>query len=137
MSNAFWMQFARGSYWLTEMPRRIDIPTLRAALWAHRSLRQAHRGLRREGLAGVLLSPPPRLPATASRGVLAVLRRRPCTCLERALVLQSWHAAQGHPHEIVIGVSGTGDQFKAHAWLDGAPDDCDDSFGELVRLPAR
>jgi Transglutaminase-like superfamily len=119
------------------MPSRIDIPTLRAALWAHRSLRQARRGLRRDGLAGVLLSSPPRLPAVASRGVLAVLRRRPSTCLERALVLQRWHAAQGHPHEIVIGVSGTGDQFKAHAWLDGVPDGGDDSFGELLRLRAR
>lgn len=119
------------------MPHRIDIPTLRAALWAHRSLRRARRGLRRDGLAGVLLSAPPPLPASAGRGVVAVLRRRRSTCLERALVLQRWHAAQGHPHEVVIGVSGTGERFKAHAWLDGAPDSCDDSFGELLRLPAR
>jgi hypothetical protein len=119
------------------MPHRIDLPTLRAALWARRSLRQARRGLRRDGLAGALVSSPPPLPDTARRGVLAVLRRRPSTCLERALVLQRWHAAQGRLQEVVIGVSGTGEQFKAHAWLDGAPDNCDDSFRELVRLPAR
>lgn len=115
----------------------IDLPTLRAALWARRALSQARRGLRQDGVGGVLVSSPPPLPESARRGVLAVLRRRPSTCLERSLVLQRWHAAHGMPREVVIGVSGTGQQFKAHAWLDGVPDSHDgDLFRELLRLPA-
>ena len=33
------------------------------------------------------MAPPPRLPASAWTGVIAAVRRRPSTCLERALVL--------------------------------------------------
>jgi hypothetical protein len=117
------------------MLRRLDIPTLRAALWTLRALRQARRSLRRHGLEGISVTPPPRLPEEAGRGVLAILRRLPNTCLERAIILQCWHAHAGDEREIVIGVQGTGDSFKAHAWLQGETGNTD--FAELLRLPAR
>jgi hypothetical protein len=117
--------------------RRIDLPTLRAALWAGRAVLQVRRDLRKLGLeaAHVTVSPPA-LPPSAERGVLALLRRLPSTCLERALVLQRWHASRGRAREVVIGVKSPGESFEAHAWLDGAPDSEAASYEELMRLPA-
>ena len=83
------------------------------------------------------VSPPPRLPAHASRGVRFALRKGAGTCLQRALVLQSWHAAQGNPREVVIGVTGSSDAFSAHAWLEGDSGDPGQSFAEVLRLPVR
>jgi len=120
----------------TEMARRIDIPSLRAALWTQRALLQVRYRLRRSGVRGVKVASPPRLPASAHRGVLAVLRRRPHTCLERALLLQSWEARQGRTVAVIIGVKGSSAEFKAHAWLDGESDNEDRAFRELMRLPA-
>jgi hypothetical protein len=117
------------------MARRIDIPTLRAVLWAQRALLEARYGLRRKGVGRVRVAFPPKLPASARRGVLAVLRRRSHTCLERALLLQRWEAAQGRAVEVIIGIKGSSTEFKAHAWLDGEPDNDDGSFRELLRLP--
>jgi hypothetical protein len=116
---------------------RLDRPTLRAALWALVALRRAKRDLRRHGLDGAYVAPPPALPASARRGVLAVVRRRPSTCLERALVLQSWEAAHGASADVVIGVQGAGDGFRAHAWLETLPDGPPEAFQEIMRLPAR
>jgi hypothetical protein len=65
-----------------------------------------------------------------------VLCRRPHTCLERALVLQRWEAMQGRPVEVIIGVDGSSAEFRAHAWLEGDPDNDGGSFRELMRLPA-
>lgn len=77
----------------------------------------------------------PALPPSAGRGVRVVLRRLPATCLERAVVLQRWRAAQGDPREVVIGVRGTHKHFRAHAWLeDEAPAPDVGEFRELVRL---
>ena len=115
---------------------RLDLPTLRAALWAAAALRRARRDLERGGLAGARVAPPPRLPASARRGVLAVVRRRPSTCLERALVLQSWEAAHGAGADVVIGVRGPADGFRAHAWLETMPDGPPEAFQEILRLPA-
>lgn len=117
--------------------RRLDLPTLRAALWAERALRQARRTLRHGGVEDVYLVEPPRLPKSAYRGVLALLRRREHTCLERALVLQRWDASRGRKREVIIGVSGSTPKFNAHAWLEGDPDNDDEAFHELIRLPAR
>ncbi len=101
--------------------RRVDLPTLRAAWWAQRALRRARRTLRRDGLAHAAVTDPPALEDHASRGVHAVLRRKPSTCLERALVLQRWHAAQGIEQDVIIAVKGPADNFAAHAWVDGEP----------------
>jgi hypothetical protein len=118
------------------MRRRVDLPTLRAALWAQRALLQARRGLRDGRLEDIELPAPPSLPPDAESGVHALLRRRPGTCLERALVLQRWYAARGTPREIVIGVRGPLAAFSAHAWLDGDPDGESGAFQELLRLPS-
>lgn len=77
----------------------------------------------------------PPLPASAGRGTSAVLRRLPATCLERAVVLQRWRAAHGERHDVVIGVRGSQEEFRAHAWLDDESPGLDaGDFRELVRL---
>jgi Transglutaminase-like superfamily len=114
----------------------VDLPTLRAAAWAVRALRSARRDLQRHGLEGTRVAPPPRLPAGARRGVFAVIRRKPHSCLERALVLQRWEAAQGAPSDVVIGVPGPGGDFVAHAWLETMPDPQAADYHEIHRIPA-
>jgi hypothetical protein len=114
--------------------RSLDLPTLRAAWWAHRSLRIVRSDLRRNGLAYRPAPRPPDLPPRAGRGVLAVFRRQSHTCLERALVLQRWEATQGVGRDVVVGVT-SASAFAAHAWLDGEPDGEVGSYAELMRLP--
>jgi Transglutaminase-like superfamily len=113
---------------------RLKLSSARAAWWAWRALRQTKRDLGRDGLARVLVKPPPRLPEGATRGVLAVVKRVPNTCLERALVLQTWLAAYGQAPDVVIGVAGPDDQFEAHAWLEGEVVSA--RYRELTRVPA-
>ena len=115
--------------------RRLDVPTLRAAWWTLRALRRTRLGLRRGGLDGVELPPVPALPTDARRGVTAVLRRRPNTCLEQATVLQAWHAAHGDPRDLIIGVTAPKEGFRAHAWLEGDDPCHSDGFRELLRRP--
>jgi hypothetical protein len=115
--------------------RRLDPHALRAAWWANHALTNARRALARRELEEIVLATPPRLPATAERGVQAVLRRRSATCLERSLVLQRWHAAHGDRRDVVIGVNGATADFSAHAWLDGEQLPPEARFDELVRLP--
>jgi len=114
-----------------------DLATLRAALWTYRALRVVRRGLKKHGLGFAGAPAPPDLPASAARGVDALLRRQPATCLERAVVLQRWHQAQGDPRDVVIAVRGATRDFAAHAWLDGETDALAPAFAELMRLPAR
>jgi hypothetical protein len=110
--------------------------SLRAAIWALVSLRRAKHDLAERGLDGAHVAAPPRLPASAGVGVLAVVRRRPSTCLERALVLQRWQAAHGAGSDVIIGVTGPSDGFEAHAWLETMPDAPPGVFQEIMRLPA-
>jgi len=117
--------------------RRVDLPTLRAAWWAQGALRRARRTLRRHGISAATVDAPPQLAAEAGRGVFAVLRRTPATCLERALVLQRWYASHGSERDVIIAISGSTDDFAAHAWVDGEPDVEAGAFEELLRLPAR
>jgi hypothetical protein len=115
---------------------RVDRPTLRAAWWTLVSLRRARRRLKRDGLEGFSLPAPPALPVAAGRGVHAVLRRVPQTCLERAFVLQRWHACHGDAKDVVIAVKGPARTLRAHAWLDGELDALL-GFEELLRVTAR
>jgi Transglutaminase-like superfamily len=115
----------------------VDVPTLRAAVWTVRALRRAKRDLARHGLEGTQVPAPPPLPAGARRGVLAILRRRPSTCLERALVLQRWEAAHGAASDVVIGVPAPGGDFVAHAWLESMPDEQAAAYHEIHRIPVR
>lgn len=119
------------------MRQRLDLPTLAAAWWTIRVLRVLRRDLRRRPLTEIAVAPPPRVTQTSLRGVLGVLRRRPHTCLQRALILQGWLAAQGDPRDVVIGVNNPREQFMAHAWVDGEPSCHQETYRELVRLPVR
>lgn len=112
---------------------RADVASLRAAFWTFRALVSARRQLRRSGIGGLLLPAVPNVPSRAARGVFAILRRQRPTCLERALVLQRWCAAHGELRDVIVGVQGSGEHFRAHAWLE------DDSlpttgFAELLRV---
>ena len=119
-----------------QLARLLAPSNLRAAAWAFVALRRAHRDLAADGLDGARVAPPPRLPASARAGVLAVVGRRPSTCLERALVLQRWEADHGAEGDVIIGVRGPGDGFRAHAWLETMPDGPAGAFEEILRLPA-
>ena len=118
------------------MIRNADLPTLRAAWWTLHALRVARRTLRRDGVHAVVLPAPPPLPAESELGVRAALTRLGATCLEQSLVRQSWLAAHGKPRDVVIGVTGPRQGFKAHAWLDGDDDEgaAIAEFRELTRV---
>jgi hypothetical protein len=108
---------------------------LRAALWAHRCLRDARLRLA-AGHTDVRIAPPA-LPAAAVRGVEAILRRAGATCLEAALVRQRWLRGQGVQRDVVIGVTAPSDGFRAHAWLaDPNEPAAHQPWHELTRLPA-
>jgi hypothetical protein len=118
------------------MSRRPRISDLRAAWWAHRALRATRRRLA-AGEMEVTAFAPPALPASAARGVEALLRRSTPTCLEAALVRQRWLSAHGVIRDVVIGVTAPSDGFKAHAWL-ASPGETGSSqpWHELTRLSA-
>jgi hypothetical protein len=63
-----------------------------------------------------------------------MLRRRPASCLERALVLQRWLDAHGRSYDVVVGVTGPASGFAAHAWVDGLEAE-PDGYSTLHRLP--
>jgi hypothetical protein len=115
---------------------RRAVSALRAAAWSLYALALARRQLRRSGLQELRLPAPPLVPDEAFRGVRAILRGRPSSCLERAFVLQRWHAAHGRPQDVVIGVAKDNGQFRAHAWL---AEDLEGGAGfrELTRVEAR
>jgi transglutaminase superfamily protein len=118
------------------MVRSIDLPMLRAALWTLRALRATRIELRRGRIDGIRIPSPPPLPKSATRGVNAVLRRRPNSCLERSLILQRWVGASGNAPDVIVGVSGPSGAFRAHAWLEGELDGTDQPFHELLRIPS-
>jgi Transglutaminase-like superfamily len=118
------------------MRRPPSLPTVRAALWALLALRRTRRALKQDRVTDIEVRRPPALPASAGRGVRAILRRSDPTCLERALVLQAWGLAQGEFRDVVIGVDAADGAFAAHAWLEGEPDGDRGPFRELMRVPA-
>jgi hypothetical protein len=115
---------------------RPTVSALRAAVWSLYALGMARRQLRRSGLQELRLPAPPLVPDEAFRGVRAILGGRPSSCLERAFVLQRWHAAHGRPQDVVIGVAKDNGEFRAHAWL---AEDLEGGAGfrELTRVEAR
>jgi Transglutaminase-like superfamily len=116
--------------------RAPDIATLRAAAWASQAIGRLRRVLKETPVDAVRLEQPPELPAGAVRGARLAFRLRRATCLERALVLQRWHASHGSRRDVVIAVRAGERPFEAHAWLDGEPDPAASSFSELMRVPA-
>jgi hypothetical protein len=111
----------------------LDVPTLRAMLWANRALGQIRRQLKRGELQSLEVAPAPRLPRTAALGVSEVLRRRRTTCLEEVLVIQRWKAAQNEPVDVIVGIKPGEDLFRAHAWIDG-DGTVEEGFEELFRV---
>ena len=115
--------------------RRLTRDELAGVVWALRAVRSVRRQLRTTGYVGIAV---PSLPAdqdAAARGVRIVLRRLPATCLERAMIAQRWRAAKGDPRDVVVGVLGTGDDFRAHAWVDGdEPAGHEAAYRELLRI---
>jgi hypothetical protein len=109
-------------------------PAARAAWWAVRAARQAHRQLDDGGLEHLSLGQAPTAPAGALVGVNVVLRIRHERCLVRSAVQQAWHLGQGRGYDLVIGVTSPGDDFSAHAWLEGDPSA--GAFTEIVRRAA-
>ena len=111
--------------------------SLRASWWALRALGRARRQLSRSGFRRVDIPAPPEVGDSSLGGVTRALRRGGASCLERALVLQRWHAAHGRPRDVVIGVARSAGAFKAHAWLDGEPAEAERPYRELTRISSR
>lgn len=110
--------------------RGAPVHNIRAAWWAVRAVREARTRLTRGGYEGFALSAPPKLSRSAGRGVELVLRRLEPTCLEGALVRQSWLAAHGDQPGVVVGVAGSSKDFRAHAWIEGDVD----AAGDFVEI---
>ena len=106
----------------------------RGAWWAVGAWREVRRALVEHGLTGVVITPPLRLPARAERGMRLVMDRVRPSCLERALILQAWHQAHGHDHDVIIGVAWTEAEFRAHAWLDVETASQGAGFREITRI---
>lgn len=113
---------------------RFASSTLRAAWWTLISIRRARRVMRSVGVTG-RIPPPPDLPGAAARGVHAVLRRTDPTCLERAVVLQTWLAARREPVDIVVGVAVDRGSMIAHAWIEPGTDAAEvDRYRQIHRI---
>ena len=113
---------------------RLRPTVLLGALWATVAAYLVRRRLKRSGVRA-RVPRPPRLGAKAGHGVMGALSRLKPTCLERALVLQAWLAAQGNPLDVVIGVPREGMKSgPAHAWVDGTDATAVANHVELYRL---
>jgi hypothetical protein len=108
---------------------------MQGGAWAYRAHRRVQRDLRDGVSAPRVAPPPPSIPDRAARGVVNVLEARRASCLERSLVLQAWIGAHsGDAPDVVIGVRKSGDDVKAHAWLDGSGEGA--GYAEIHRLSA-
>jgi Transglutaminase-like superfamily len=94
---------------------------VRPLLWGFRAALVIRPRLRRYGpeLPRAPLVAGPR----AERTIQLVCRVIRLNCLESALVRQAWAAGQGHERRLILGVTSPSDGFKAHAWLEGDPQD--------------
>jgi hypothetical protein len=120
---------------LARATRRVGVRALPTAIWAWWVYHRARRQLVRAGVDAVRLPAPPPSSGERQQVVLGVLRRVEATCLERALVLQRWHAGRRTCRILVIGVTAPSSGFRAHAWLDGDIDAAHDGMVEILRRP--
>jgi hypothetical protein len=105
-------------------------------VWALRAARSCRRQVSAGRVDTVELPSAAAVPAEAAAGVRGVLRRLPCRCLTRVLVLQAWRADHGDPVDVVIGVTAPAAGFTAHAWLADA-DDADRGHEPIHRVTPR
>ncbi|UQX87873.1 lasso peptide biosynthesis protein [Jatrophihabitans telluris] len=117
---------------------RLRPTVLLAAAWALTCLVIVRRRLRREGVRATCPAAP-RLPMKAYPGVSAVISRLSPTCIERALIIQSWLTAHERYHDIVVGIPTGGMSTEtAHAWVDGFEPESAVKYTEIHRIqPAR
>lgn len=108
-------------------------PNIRSFQWAWRGLRNVRRELNRNG-------GDTRVPLAVGLGPrgwagvrVAIALLRP-TCLERALLVQSWIGGYMSPPDVVIGVRKRNGTVEAHAWVDGRDPWFDSTYEELARL---
>jgi hypothetical protein len=107
----------------------------RAAWWTLGAVRRVRRGLRAHGVAAAQVPAAPEAVCAHRATTKLVLSLSRTTCLESALVRQALDAGAGRPRELVIGVTGAREGFRAHAWLEG--DGVGEDFKELMRHAPR
>lgn len=115
---------------------RLRPAVLLGAGWALMSVVRIRHRRKHRHIDGLALRPSPCPPASFD-GVRGVLSRLSPTCLERALIWQSWLAARGDLRDVVIGVPSAGlgpEKPPAHAWVDGADPSSATTYLELHRL---
>jgi hypothetical protein len=105
------------------------------ALWALCALPGAHRLIRQGLLHAQRLPSPKLLPDGGRAGADAILRRLHVKCLARALLLQCWDLAHGHPQDVIVGTRGGHGEIAAHAWLLTDPPSTYAGYTELWRIP--
>ena len=113
----------------------MDARSVRIALWALRSHGRSRRQLRAGGVGAVELTAPAFVRPLDRRVLLAVLRVRRASCLERSVVLQRFDASAGRPRVLIVAVTKPGADFRAHAWLDGERQR-DPELHEIARFAA-
>lgn len=128
------MWIARSVRRRAERPLRM-IFAVEGLWWAHGVLGNARRQLSSGQLSQLALNrAPARRSSGGAWGVRMLLRVRPHSCLERALIWQHWLAGQGVMRAVVIGVGRPDGNFIAHAWVEGEEDDLARGLHELARL---
>lgn len=118
------------------MTIRRRVGTLQAGAWALRAALAARREVRAGRMPPYALPPVPPVPESSVGMVQAVLAPRLFTCLVRASVRQAWHAAHGWRRDLIIGVRAPGEDFGAHAWLEGDHSHSVAGYHELTRRSA-
>jgi hypothetical protein len=106
---------------------------IRTVVWAFRAVPAVQRALARRRFTAGDVPIPPSAPEGAEIALNAVLRVRRAKCLTRSIVRQQWLAAQGDLRELVIGVTGSHPEFRAHAWLVGDPAWTASGYTEILR----
>ena len=104
--------------------------------WARSRLAELRSaGLERDGPLATV-TPPPRAPdVSGRRALLLSVNRRRATCLERSLILRAFLDSRGSRHAILIGVRrGAGQEFMAHAWVEGIDDESGEGYAVIRRL---
>ena len=103
--------------------------------WTVRTTRRVKGQLATGGIAALrpASTPPSRASGRVVRALLAGSRQ---SCLVEAAVRQAWHASRGDHRDLVIGVAGPAEGFKAHAWLEGDAPYHEQGFAEIARRRA-